>query len=49
MCLYTVKKQNFKKNEKFFKGVSNSTEGPKIRRHWRKGYRKNYQRFRHVM
>ena len=39
MCTYTVKKQNFLKNAP--RGVRDSTERPKIRRIWRKGYRKN--------
>ena len=49
MCIYTVKKQNNFKNKKFLKGVSDSTERPKIRHLWRKGYCKNSQRFMHVM
>ena len=44
MCIYTLKKQKLKK--KFLMGggggVRDSTERPKIRRLWRKGYRKNY-------
>ena len=35
MCIYTVKKQIL-----ILKGMRNSTERPKIRRFWRKGYRK---------
>ena len=51
MCIYTAKKQTFLKNKKFPKGggVRDSTERPKIWRFQRKGYRKNLQRFRHVM
>ena len=42
MCIYTVKKQNFKKNKKIpGGGVRNSTERPKTRRLRRKGYGKN--------
>ena len=40
MCIYTVKKQKFKK-QKFLKGVHDTTERPQIRRLPRKGYRKN--------
>ena len=36
MCIYTVKKQKLKK--KSSRGVRYSTERPKIRRFWRKGY-----------
>ena len=40
MCIYTVKKQNLKKNKKIFRGggVRNSTERSKTRRLRRKGY-----------
>ena len=44
MCIYTVKKQNLKKNKKNLMvggGVRNSTERPKTRRLRRKGYGKN--------
>ena len=43
MCIYTVKKQNFKKYFKNSQGgpVRNSTERPKTRRLRRKGYGKN--------
>ena len=42
MCIYTVKKQKLINNLKIPQGgVRNSTERPKIRRLWRKGYRKN--------
>ena len=41
MCIYTVKKTNIKKKEKSSRGVRDSTERPKIRRFWRKGYHKH--------
>ena len=42
MCIYIVKKTTTtKKNKKSSRGVRDSTERPKIRRFWRKGYRKN--------
>ena len=31
MCIYTVKKQNVKKNKNSSRGVRNSTERPKIK------------------
>ena len=30
MCIYTVKKQKKNKNKKFFKGVRDTTECPKL-------------------
>ena len=43
MCIYTVKMQNLKNNNKKILrgGVRNSTERPKTRRLRRKGYGKN--------
>ena len=43
MYIYTVKKQNLKKNKNNSQGggVRNSTERPKTRRLRRKGYGKN--------
>ena len=42
MCIYTVKKQNLKKNKKNSQGgVRNSTKRPKTRRLRRIGYGKN--------
>ena len=45
MCIYTVKKQNVKQNNKKILmgggGVRNSTERPKTRHLGRKGYGKN--------
>ena len=48
MCIYTAKNKNYiKKNSS--RGVRDTTECAKIRRFRRRGYRKNLQRFRHVM
>ena len=43
MCKYTLKNQKLKKNKikNSSRGLHDSTEGPKIRRLWRKGYQKN--------
>ena len=49
MCVYTVKKQALKKIKNSSRGVRYSIERSKIRRLRPKGYRKNEQRFRHVM
>ena len=41
MCIYTVKKQKFKKKTKnSSRGVRDPTHRPKIRRLWGKGYHK---------